>query len=154
MTRLDGKSALVTGGANGIGRAIAAACAAEGARVAIGDIDMDAAREAAAAIGNGAWAVPLDVTDQAGIEAGVAAVAERAGRLDILVNNAAVFDLAPIAEITRASYERVFEVNVAGCDWGCPKKGFFAPCTLRTPDLVIKSTKISKVSRRGERRIM
>jgi NAD(P)-dependent dehydrogenase (short-subunit alcohol dehydrogenase family) len=81
--------------------------------VAIGDIDVDRAEATAAGIER-AYAVRLDVTDQASIEAGVAAVAERAGRLDILVNNAAVFDAAPIVEITRETYDRLFAINVAG----------------------------------------
>lgn len=113
MRRLEGKSALITGAARGIGAAFARAYAAEGATVAIGDIDMARAEATAAEIA-GAYAVRLDVTDQASIEAGVAAVAERAGRLDILINNAAVFDAAPIVEITRESYERLFAINVAG----------------------------------------
>jgi NAD(P)-dependent dehydrogenase (short-subunit alcohol dehydrogenase family) len=113
VNRLAGKSALVTGAARGIGAAFARAYAAEGATVAIGDIDMDRAEATAAGIER-AYAVRLDVTDQASIEAGVAAVAERAGRLDILVNNAAVFDAAPIVEITRESYDRLFAINVAG----------------------------------------
>jgi D-sorbitol dehydrogenase (acceptor) len=58
--------------------------------------------------------VRLDVTDQASIDAAIAAVVARAGGLDILVNNAAVFDMAPIVEITRASYDRLFAINVAG----------------------------------------
>lgn len=112
--RLAGKSALITGAARGIGRAFAAAYAAEGATVAIADIDLAAAEFAAAEIGPAAHAVHLDVTRQDSIDAAVAAVAERAGGLDILINNAALFDLAPVAEITRASYDRLFAVNVAG----------------------------------------
>lgn len=112
--RLEGKSAIITGSARGIGRAFAEAYAREGARVAIADIDFDRASEAAAAIGPAAYAVRLDVTDQASIEAAVKTVEQTAGGIDILVNNAALFDLAPIVEITRASYDRLFAINVAG----------------------------------------
>lgn len=114
MSRLAGKSAIITGAARGIGKAFAAAYVREGARVAIADINEAAAQTAAAAIGEGAYAVPLDVTDQQSIEACVKEVEARAGSVDILVNNAALFDLAPIVEITRESYERLFSVNVAG----------------------------------------
>jgi D-sorbitol dehydrogenase (acceptor) len=112
--RLEGKSALITGAARGIGAAFAKAYVAEGATVAIGDIALERAEATAAAIGPNAYAVALDVTDQASIDAGVAAVVARAGGLDILVNGAALFDLAPIVEITRASYERLYRINVGG----------------------------------------
>ncbi|WP_422036976.1 L-iditol 2-dehydrogenase [Roseibium sp.] len=114
MMRLEGKSALITGAARGIGKAFAERYVREGATVAIGDIDMDRAQESAAEIGPAAYAVYLDVTDQNSIEKAVAAVEEKSGGLDILVNNAALFDLAPIVEITRDSYNRLFNINVAG----------------------------------------
>ncbi|ALA20271.1 MULTISPECIES: L-iditol 2-dehydrogenase [unclassified Chelatococcus] len=114
MRRLDGKSALITGAARGIGRAFAEAYVREGARVAIADIDLARARQAADAIGPAAIAVELDVTRQDSIDAAIAAVEEAFGGIDILVNNAALFDLAPIVDITRESYERLFSVNVAG----------------------------------------
>lgn len=114
MKRLDGKSALVTGAARGIGKAFAAAYVREGATVAIGDIDTARARQTAEEIGPAAYVVELDVTDQQSIDAAVDTVEKTAGGLDILVNNAALFDLAPIVEITRESYERLFSINVAG----------------------------------------
>ncbi|MFT3975352.1 MAG: L-iditol 2-dehydrogenase [Amaricoccus sp.] len=112
--RLEGKSALITGAARGIGAAFAKAYVAEGATVAIGDINIERAEATAAAIGPQAYAVKLDVTDQASIDAAFATVVKRAGGLDILVNNAALFDLQPIVEITRESYDRLFRINVGG----------------------------------------
>lgn len=112
--RLDGKCALITGAARGIGLEFARAYLREGARVAIADINLPAAEAAAAQLGAGAIAILLDVTDQASIDAAVAEAVQRMGRIDILINNAALFDLAPIVDITRASYDRLFAVNVAG----------------------------------------
>jgi NAD(P)-dependent dehydrogenase (short-subunit alcohol dehydrogenase family) len=112
--RLEGKSAIITGAARGIGAAFAKAYAAEGACVAIADLDMARARETAAQIGPQAHAVYLDVTNEASITEAVRATDERFGGIDILVNNAALFDAAPIVEITRESYDRLFAVNVAG----------------------------------------
>ena len=114
MIRLDGKSAIITGAARGIGKAFAAAYAREGATVAIADIDIEAAGRAAAEIGAAAYAVHCDVTRQDSIDRAVEAVVGRTGGINILVNNAAIFDLAPIAEITRESYDRLFAINVAG----------------------------------------
>jgi D-sorbitol dehydrogenase (acceptor) len=110
--RLENRTALITGGARGIGLAFVRAYVREGARVAIADIS--GAEEAAAEFGDRAIGLHLNVTDQASIDAAVARTAEWGGGIDILLNNAAIFDLAPIADITRASYERVFAVNVAG----------------------------------------
>ncbi|MER9408024.1 L-iditol 2-dehydrogenase [Mesorhizobium caraganae] len=112
--RLKGKSALITGSARGIGRAFAEAYVREGATVAIADINLAAAEKTASEIGAKAYAVRLDVSDLASIEAAVKAVETRTGGLDILINNAALFDLAPIIEITKASYDKLFSVNVAG----------------------------------------
>ena len=114
MTRLQGKSALITGAARGIGRSFAEAYVRQGATVAIGDINFAAAQTAAAAIGDAAYAVELDVTKQESIDAAIASVVARAGKLDILINNAALFDAAETVDITRASYDRLYAVNVAG----------------------------------------
>ena len=114
MTHLAGKSALITGAARGIGLAFAKAYVAEGARVAIGDIDINRAKIAATEIGNSAIAVQMDVTDQSGIDAGVKETIKAFGQIDILINNAAIFTAAPVAEITRQDYQRVFDINVSG----------------------------------------
>jgi NAD(P)-dependent dehydrogenase (short-subunit alcohol dehydrogenase family) len=112
--RLKGKSAIITGAARGIGAAFAAAYAREGATVAIADIDIARAEQTAKSIGTSAFAIHLDVTDQASIDNAVSEVEKRCDGIDILVNNAALFDMAPIVEITRASYDRLFGINVAG----------------------------------------
>jgi D-sorbitol dehydrogenase (acceptor) len=114
MQRLAGKTALITGAARGIGRAFAEAYVREGARVAVADIDTARAEATAGGIGAAAIAVEMDVTRQDSIEAAVAATADALGGIDILINNAALFTAAPIAEIDRADYDRVFAVNVAG----------------------------------------
>ncbi|MGR3496271.1 L-iditol 2-dehydrogenase [Citreimonas sp.] len=113
MMRLDGKTALITGAARGIGLAFARAYAAEGARVALADIDIARAHDAAQGI-EGAIAVELDVTRQDSIDTAVDHVVDAFGRIDILINNAAIFTAAPITEITRDDYARAFDVNVSG----------------------------------------
>lgn len=112
--RLQGKTALITGAARGIGLELARAYIAEGATVALADINGDAAQRAATGLGPQALAVQMDITRQDSIDAGFAQVLGQLGHLDILVNNAALFSAAPIAEITRPDYERLFAVNVAG----------------------------------------
>lgn len=112
MKRLDGKVALVTGGARGIGRAICEAYAAAGAKVAVADLLEDDARSTATAVGG--MAVVMDVTDPASIAAGVAAVEQAWGGIDILVNNAGIFNMASIDKVTVEDYRRQYDVNVGG----------------------------------------
>jgi NAD(P)-dependent dehydrogenase (short-subunit alcohol dehydrogenase family) len=114
MKRLDGKTALITGAARGIGKAFAETYVREGARVAIADIDIERARETAREIGDAAIAVDLDITKQDSIDAAVAETVNQFGRIDILINNAALFTAAPVVEITREDYQRVFAINVGG----------------------------------------
>lgn len=114
MKRLKGKCALITGAARGIGLAFAKAYVREGARVALADIDYARARDAAGALGKAAMAVELDAADPPSIDKAVHTVIEKLGRIDILINNAAIFTAAPIVDITREDYARAFDVNVAG----------------------------------------
>ena len=112
--KLERKVAVVTGGARGIGAAICRRYADEGARVAVADILAEEAQALAREIGRGAFGVPVDVTKRASIDAMVETVVRHAGRIDILVNNAAIFDMAPLLEITEASYDQQFAINVKG----------------------------------------
>lgn len=114
MKRLDGKVALITGSARGIGFAFAKAYVREGARVAIADINLDGAKQAARELGPAAVAVHLDVTQQASIDAAVAATVQALGPIDILINNAAIFSADAIVDIDREDYDRVFDINVSG----------------------------------------
>jgi D-sorbitol dehydrogenase (acceptor) len=114
LQRLAGKCAMITGAARGIGLAFAKAYVAEGAKVAICDIDVERAERAAAELGNDVIAIKLDVTQKDSIEAAVASVVEKLGRIDILINNAALFTAAPLVDISEADYRRVFDVNVYG----------------------------------------
>jgi len=108
MTRnLDGLVAIVTGGASGIGAAIAARLRAGGARVAVFDVNPDQATEADAAI-------RVDVTDDASVVAGVAAVAAQFGRIDIVVNNAGIGAQGDIAANNDEEWHRVWDINVVG----------------------------------------
>jgi len=112
--RLSGRVAIITGGARGIGRAIAERYAAEGARVVIADLLIEEARKTAQAVGPAAMAVAVDVSRNDSIEKMAAFVAENVGAPDILVNGAGIFDMAPLAEITEEHYEKQFAVNVRG----------------------------------------
>jgi D-sorbitol dehydrogenase (acceptor) len=112
--RLAGKTALITGSARGIGRAFVEAYVREGARVAIADINIEAAQKTAAEIGTAAIALPLDVTRQESIDLCVNRAEAELGGIDILINNAALFTAAPIVEIVRADFDRVLAVNFSG----------------------------------------
>ena len=112
--RLDGKSAIVTGAASGIGAAIARAFADEGARVCIADIDAAGAERAARDIGPGAIALQMDVSDESSVEKGVAAAAERLGGVDLLVSNAGLQHLDTIAEVSFADWRRILGVHLDG----------------------------------------
>ena len=120
MFELTGQTALITGAATGIGEAIARRFAAAGARVAIADINLDAARQAAQAIGAGAFALALDVTKSEQAPAAIEKVVAEAGSLHILVNNAGIAGrAAPIWEQTDADWHGVMDINIHGPFYLC-----------------------------------
>jgi 3alpha(or 20beta)-hydroxysteroid dehydrogenase len=116
MGRLDGRVALITGGARGMGKAHVRHFVAEGARVVFGDVlDDQGAHVAAKLDQDRARYTHLDVTSEADWAAAVALATEAFGRLDVLVNNAGILLFAPIEEMSRADFERVLVVNATGC---------------------------------------
>lgn len=111
---LAGKTALITGGATGIGRAIAASLAQHGMRIAIADIDLDAATAAAEAISPQAAAIRMDVTKRDSVEAGFDAAAAKLGQIDRVVANAGVSNMKAALDLTDADWEFNFSVNARG----------------------------------------
>ncbi len=112
--RLKGKTAIITGGARGIGAAVAQGYVNEGARVCVADIELGVAQETAKDIGGNSFAFQLDVTKIESIDACVKHVEAEAGGVDILVNGAAIFDMGPFEETSEKSYDKQFAVNVKG----------------------------------------
>jgi 3-hydroxybutyrate dehydrogenase len=115
--QLNGKVALVTGAASGIGKEIALVYARAGAAVAIADINLDAARATAAEIvagGGRALGVAMDVTSEAAVDAGTDAVVDAFGQLDILVSNAGIQIVSPIVDYSFADWKKMQAIHVDG----------------------------------------
>jgi len=116
--RFDGRVAIVTGGASGIGAATARLLAARGATVVVADVQTDAAASLAAELAPEASAVTLDVSDPEAWAGGVATTLDRHGRIDVLVNNAGAFALGSLVDTTVETFERLISVNQRGCFLG------------------------------------
>lgn len=115
MFELPGQLAIVTGGATGIGEAIARRLASAGATVVIVDLNLDGAEMVAASLGNSSFAIEADVADRAGVHRAVKTVLARIGRIDILVNNAGIAGPpAPVWEQTDENWQRNIAVNLTG----------------------------------------
>jgi NAD(P)-dependent dehydrogenase (short-subunit alcohol dehydrogenase family) len=114
MNDLQGRRAIVSGAARGIGLAIARRLVEGGARVAVADIDAAGADEAAAALGYGSIGVKCDVRSMADVNAAVATTVDAFGGLDLLVNNAGVEIAKPITELTDDEFGLVLDINVLG----------------------------------------
>jgi NAD(P)-dependent dehydrogenase (short-subunit alcohol dehydrogenase family) len=118
--RFQGRGAIVTGAARGIGQAIANRLAGEGARVLIADLDEAAGNAAAAELGESAAAFPLDVTSEASWEAAVLTATNLFGSVDILVNNAGIAGRsAPAWELSADEWQQVINVDLTGVFLGC-----------------------------------
>ena len=110
----EGKAAIVTGAARGIGKAIAAALADRGAGVAVVDIDEESAGRAASEIGENTLAVKCDVGDEASVQQMVEAVAAHFGRIDIAVNNAGICERVRVEDLTVEQWDRTLGINLRG----------------------------------------
>jgi NAD(P)-dependent dehydrogenase (short-subunit alcohol dehydrogenase family) len=128
--RLDGRVALVTGGASGIGAAIAAAFAATGARVAVADLDGAGAARVAQSLGGGVLGTPIDVAHEASVQDAVASVRKVLGPIDILVNSAGIIRKAWVAEMNEATWDQVLDINL---------KGTFLCAKAVLPDMIAKT---------------
>jgi NAD(P)-dependent dehydrogenase (short-subunit alcohol dehydrogenase family) len=115
---LSGRVVAITGGGRGIGRAIAQALAREGARVAVGDLDRESAEQTAAELGEPALGLPLDVTDHAGLIAFLDEVEQRLGPLDVLVNNAGIMPVTPLADESAESIARTLDLDLRAVIYG------------------------------------
>jgi NADP-dependent 3-hydroxy acid dehydrogenase YdfG len=111
---LVGTVVAITGGARGIGRATAAALIAQGAKVAIGDLDAALARRTAQEIGHGTLGLPLDVTNPSSFETFLERVESELGPLDVLVNNAGIMPLGPLAQESEETARALVDINVHG----------------------------------------
>lgn len=114
MGLLEGKIAFITGGAQGIGLAVARAFLEQGAKVAIADVQAEAVSKAAASLGSSCLAVPLDVTDDAATATAGAQIMDRFGRLDIVVPNAGILLLKHAVDTEVAGFRKVIDVNLTG----------------------------------------
>jgi 3-hydroxybutyrate dehydrogenase len=115
--RLAGKVAVITGAASGIGKEIALAFAREGAKVAIADLDRQAARQAASEIDPAlqrALGLEMDVSNETQVEAGMAKVCHTFGRLDVLISNAGVQIVAPLVEFELAKWRKLLSIHLDG----------------------------------------
>jgi NAD(P)-dependent dehydrogenase (short-subunit alcohol dehydrogenase family) len=115
---LTGRTALVTGGAQGLGEGMARALSEAGARVMIGDLQADLGEKVAESLGEGHAFVELDVTDEAGWEAATSATVDTLGGLDILVNNAGIEITSLVTEVSAADVRKMLEVNILGTTMG------------------------------------
>jgi NAD(P)-dependent dehydrogenase (short-subunit alcohol dehydrogenase family) len=111
---LTNKVAVVTGGASGIGKAIAQAYHDKGAKVVVVDLQLDMAKTQAASIGDDVLAFACDVSDMESVKSAVAAIAAAVGRIDILVNSAGIVALAPAEELTLEAWNKTIAVNLSG----------------------------------------
>jgi NADP-dependent 3-hydroxy acid dehydrogenase YdfG len=111
---LEGQVVAITGAGRGIGRATASACVRAGMKVAIGDLDLAAAEQAAADLGHGTIALHLNVVERDSMRAFLDEVEVRLGPLDVLVNNAGIMPLGPFAEESDATARRLVDINVHG----------------------------------------
>jgi len=115
--RLQGKVAVVTGGAQGIGRAIALGMGREGAKVVIADLQADKAKSVAAelqALGTEALAIEVNVASESSVKQLASETFSRFGRVDVLVNDAGIYLKAPVVEITEENWDRTINVNLGG----------------------------------------
>ena len=112
--RLDGRVALITGAASGIGAAIADVFADAGARIVVVDLDTAASEQRAAEIGRGAVGFGCDVSDPASVEAAVGRAVAAVGQVDVLVNSAGIVDLAPAEDLSAGAWNRTLAVNLSG----------------------------------------
>jgi len=119
VRRFEGRVAIVTGAAQGIGRAIAERLGSEGATLCVADINGPGVEAAAQAIGGTAFAVACDVGDPDSVAALHKAVIDRSGKLDVLVNAAAIVPFVPWNELTFEEWRRIMRVNLDGCYLMC-----------------------------------
>ena len=119
MMRFEGKTAIVTGAASGIGRAVAERLVREGARVVLGDVNAAALSEAKAALGDATLMREIDVRDPAQCAAIVQTAVETSGGLDILCNVAGVLRMAPVSSFTTEDWNRIIQVNLSGTFFMC-----------------------------------
>jgi NAD(P)-dependent dehydrogenase (short-subunit alcohol dehydrogenase family) len=118
MPDLNGKVAVVTGGAQGIGEAIVTELVADGARVAIADMNLDGAEQLAERLGENARAYELDVTDSAAVRTVVDSVANDLGGLDIWVNNAGVVESSATLDMADETWQHTLDVDLTGSFYG------------------------------------